>query len=74
MKDFRFKPSDILKRKWNVTMLSEDYPKNVMVLDCVANSSDDTFFRDQYFLVDLDGGRQYHATVFSIHQSYSRVA
>ena len=73
MKDFRFKPSDILKRKWQVTQLSELLPRNIMVLDCIPKESNDTMMDDKYFVVDLDSGKQYYQTSWNIHQSYSRV-
>ena len=73
MKDFRFNPSDILKRKWQVTQLSALLPKNIMILERVPGGVDEGFFSDKYFVVDLDSGRQFHQTTWNIHQSYSRV-
>lgn len=73
MKSFRFKVGDILKRKWNMTQLSDRYPKNIMVLECILRDEQDLFFNDKYFLLDLDNGKRYHDTTLTIHQSYSRV-
>ena len=73
MKDFRFKVGDILKRKWNITQMSEMYPKSIMVLECIPRESNDWFYNDKYFLLDLGSGKRYSDTTLTIHQSYSRI-
>lgn len=75
-KAFRFKVGDILKRKWNVTFV--ELPRNVMVLRHIPKSDDPLegkfYFSDVYVLLDLSSNVQYHETLLTVQQSYSRVA